>query len=231
MVRRRAASEKSDDGLVCANVSGLLVSRCSGHMMECAALSSLLVSQPRGLVPNYRFQERRVRPFSPSFIRQQTWQIRRTCRSSRIPRSACSFCCILMAAGEVEAGAGGDQPAEEYPAATHRDGEQNPGAKLKSDFVSGKTSPDERSPMPPKTHATSCGAAASKPLVSKAGRYVSPLANNAHAMRAILLARAMVATFGWHRETNSPSQALRAGDCCSRHCMMDRAPCTRSLRR
>jgi hypothetical protein len=43
MVRRRAASEKSGDGLVCANVSGLFVSRCSGHMMECAALPSRLV--------------------------------------------------------------------------------------------------------------------------------------------------------------------------------------------
>jgi len=29
-----------DDGLVCANVSGLLLSSCSGHLMECAALSS-----------------------------------------------------------------------------------------------------------------------------------------------------------------------------------------------
>jgi hypothetical protein len=38
MVRRRAASEKLGDGLVCANVSGLFVSRCSGHMMECVAL-------------------------------------------------------------------------------------------------------------------------------------------------------------------------------------------------
>jgi len=95
-----------------------------------------------------------------------------------------------------------------------------------------KQSPDERSPMPEKTHATSCGAAASKLLFSNAGRYVSPLANKAHAMRAILLARAMVATLGWHRETNSPSQALRPGVCFSRHCITDRAPpCTRSLRR
>src|ERR1700751_3892345 len=41
-----------------------------------------------------------------------------------------------MAAGEAEAGAGGDQPAEEYPAATHRDGEKT-GDEVKIRFVSG----------------------------------------------------------------------------------------------
>ena len=77
----------------------------------------------------------------------------------------------------------------------------------------------------------SCGAAASILLLIIAGRYLSPLANKAHAMRAILLASAMVTTLGWARDTSCPSQALRPGDCLSRHRNTARAPCTRSLRR
>ena len=38
-------AKSEDDGLVCANVSGLCVSHSSGHSMECAALASYLVTQ------------------------------------------------------------------------------------------------------------------------------------------------------------------------------------------
>ena len=38
-------AKSEDGGLVCANVSGLWVSYCSGHLMECAALASYLVTQ------------------------------------------------------------------------------------------------------------------------------------------------------------------------------------------
>jgi hypothetical protein len=38
-------AKNEGDGLVCANVSGLFVSYCSWHLMECAALASYLVTQ------------------------------------------------------------------------------------------------------------------------------------------------------------------------------------------
>ena len=60
--------------LVCANVSGLCWSSELLAWMECAALSSYLVTQPLKAFPDYRFRERRVRPLCHLMVRQQTWQ-------------------------------------------------------------------------------------------------------------------------------------------------------------
>jgi hypothetical protein len=71
-----ASLQAKNDGdvLVCANVSGLFVSYCSWHLMECAALASYLVTQSLRTLTSTRFRERRVRPFCHLIVRQQTWR-------------------------------------------------------------------------------------------------------------------------------------------------------------
>jgi hypothetical protein len=75
-------AKNEGDRLVCANVFGLHWSTRLLAMMECAALSSYLVRQPRKAFPVCRFRERRVRPLCHLIVRQQTWQNHQL-RSSR----------------------------------------------------------------------------------------------------------------------------------------------------
>src|SRR5664280_2616397 len=67
-------AKNESDRLVCANVYGLRWSAKLLALMECAAPSSYLVTQPSKTVQGYRFRERRVRPLCHLMVRQQTWQ-------------------------------------------------------------------------------------------------------------------------------------------------------------
>ena len=141
-------AKNEDDGLVCANVSGLFVSSGSWHLMECAALASYLVTQSRATLTSTRFRERRVRPFCHLIVRQQTWREN------------------LIHSAAVAAGLRLWESRKRFPSL----------ASLARRQL-------QASPSAPTTSATSNG-----------GRYASPFASTAHAMRAILLARATATT-------------------------------------
>ena len=60
--------------MVCAHVYGLWLEDDLLAWMECAALSSYLVTRPLKAFDGYRFRERRDRPLCHLMVRQQTWQ-------------------------------------------------------------------------------------------------------------------------------------------------------------
>ena len=136
-------AKNDGDGLVCANVSGLFVSYCSWHLMECAALASYLVTQSRTTLTSTRFRERRVRPFCHLIVRQQTWRE------------------IIIQSAAVAAGLRLWESRMRFP-----------------------------SPAPFARRQLQAGSS----LASNGGRYASPFASTAHAMRASLLAKATAAT-------------------------------------